>query len=120
MFFKSLVNRKHCKVNLILILSEESATIRYRLGMGMVSDEEDSRDFDSENGNLTAPVTDLTGVTGDSTACQLTGEGFTELSGAPGSEMTDVSVLLQNTSGRKHGHSGSTQQEVRLFFNSIV
>ena len=72
--------------------------------MGMVSDEEDSRDFDCENGsNLTAPVTDLTGVTGGSqTAHVTTGvpvdeEGFTELTAPSGSETTDVSAVLPDS-----------------------
>ena len=42
--------------------SEESTSIRYRLGIGMVSEEEDTRDFSSTNSCRLPTVTDLTGV----------------------------------------------------------
>ncbi|XP_068680783.1 B-cell CLL/lymphoma 7 protein family member A-like isoform X2 [Montipora capricornis] len=45
--------------------SDESATISYRLGIGMVPDDEDSQDFDVATESSLQPVTDLAGVGDD-------------------------------------------------------
>ena len=79
-----------------LSLSEESATISYRLGMGMIPDEEDSTDFENTNDSSLQPVTDLMGV-GD--------EPSNEAEQIPSQTTTDISSMFEQDSN----------QEVRTF-----
>lgn len=81
---------------LFIYLSEESATISYRLGMGMIPDEEDSTDFENTNDSSLQPVTDLMGV-GD--------EPSNETEQIPSQTTTDISSMFEQDSN----------QEVRTF-----
>ncbi|XP_078362736.1 uncharacterized protein LOC144646902 isoform X2 [Oculina patagonica] len=74
------------------LASDESATISYRLGIGMIPDDEDSRDFDDTNDNSLQPVTDLTGV-GD--------EPSNEVEGIPSQTTTDISSMLEQSSNQE-------------------
>lgn len=73
--------------------SEESATISYRLGLGMVPDDEDSRDFDDGNDSSLQPVTDLAGVGDDLPSNDVEG-----LSSQP---TTDISSVLEQDSNQE-------------------
>lgn len=81
---------------MFVYLSEESATISYRLGMGMIPDEEDSTDFENTNDSSLQPVTDLMGV-GD--------EPSNEAEQIPSQTTTDISSMFEQDSN----------QEVRTF-----
>lgn len=81
---------------MFVYLSEESATISYRLGMGMIPDEEDSPDFENTNDSSLQPVTDLMGV-GD--------EPSNEAEQIPSQTTTDISSMFEQDSN----------QEVRTF-----
>ena len=72
--------------------SEESATISYRLGLGMVPDDEDSRDFDDGNDSSLQPVTDLAGVGDDPS---------TDVEGLSSQPTTDISSVLEQDSNQE-------------------
>lgn len=74
------------------IASEESATISYRLGMGMIPDEEDSRDFESTNDSSLQPVTDLMGVADGPS---------NEAEQMPSQTTTDISSMLEQDSNQE-------------------
>lgn len=74
------------------IVSEESATISYRLGMGMIPDEEDSTDFENTNDSSLQPVTDLMGV-GD--------EPSNEAEQIPSQTTTDISSMFEQDSNQE-------------------
>lgn len=77
---------------LILILfSEESATISYRLGIGMIPDDEDTRDFDDTNDSSLQPVTDLMGVD----------EPSNDDEGITSQTTTDISSMLEQDSNQE-------------------
>lgn len=79
---------------LFIYLSEESATISYRLGMGMIPDEEDSRDFESTNDSSLQPVTDLMGVADGPS---------NEAEQMPSQTTTDISSMLEQDSNQEVG-----------------
>lgn len=74
------------------LASDESATISYRLGIGMIQDEEDSRDYDDTSDRSLQPVTDLTGV-GD--------EPTNEAEGIPSQTTTDISSMLEQDNNQE-------------------
>jgi len=73
------------------LASEESATISYRLGIGMIPDDEDTRDYDDTNDSSLQPVTDLTGV----------GEPSNDEEGIPSQTTTDISSMLEQDSNQE-------------------
>ena len=71
---------------MLIVFSEESATISYRLGIGMIPDDEDTRDFDDTNDSSLQPVTDLAGVDDE---------------GIPSQTTTDISSMLEQDSNQE-------------------
>lgn len=76
---------------MLIVFSEESATISYRLGIGMIPDDEDTRDYDDTNDSSLQPVTDLTGV----------GEPSNDEEGIPSQTTTDISSMLEQDSNQE-------------------
>lgn len=76
--------------------SEESASISYRLGIGMVPDDEDSRDFDEANDGSLQPVTDLAGVGDDPS---------NDVEGLSSQTTTDISSVLDQDSNQEVSES---------------
>lgn len=76
---------------ILIVFSEESATISYRLGIGMIPDDEDTRDFDDTNETSLQPVTDLTGED----------EPSNDDEGIPSQTTTDISSMLEQDSNRE-------------------
>ena len=76
---------------ILIVFSEESATISYRLGIGMIPDDEDTRDFDDTNDSSLQPVTDLTGVH----------EPSNDDEGIPSQTTTDISSMLEQESNQE-------------------
>ena len=75
---------------IFFVFSEESATISYRLGIGMIPDDEDTRDFDDTNESSLQPVTDLAGVD----------EPSNDDEGIPSQTTTDISSMLEQDSNQ--------------------
>lgn len=76
---------------ILIVFSEESATISYRLGIGMIPDDEDTRDFDDTNESSLQRVTDLTGVD----------EPSNDDEGIPSQTTTDISSMLEQDSNQE-------------------
>lgn len=76
---------------MLIVFSEESATISYRLGIGMIPDDEDTRDYDDTDDSSLKPVTDLTGVGGPSN----------DEEGIPSRTTTDISSMLEQDSNQE-------------------
>ena len=76
---------------MLIVFSEESATISYRLGIGMIPDDEDTRDFDDTNDSSLRPVTDLTGVD----------EPSNDDEGISSQTTTDISGMLEQDSNQE-------------------
>lgn len=76
--------------------SEESASISYRLGIGMVPDDEDSQVFDDANETSLQPVTDLAGVGDDPS---------NDIEGLSSQMTTDISSVLEQDCNQEDSES---------------
>ncbi|KAK2574520.1 B-cell CLL/lymphoma 7 protein family member A [Acropora cervicornis] len=74
----------------------ESASISYRLGIGMVPDDEDSQVFDDANETSLQPVTDLAGVGDDPS---------NDIEGLSSQMTTDISSVLEQDCNQEVGNS---------------
>ena len=81
------------------MFSDESATISYRLGIGMVPDDEDSQDFDVATESSLQPVTDLAGVGDDPS---------NDIEGLSSQMTTDITSVLDKDCNPEVGNSRSS------------
>ena len=85
-----------CFQTFFVVVSEESASISYRLGIGMVPDDEDSQVFDDANETSLQPVTDLAGVGDDPS---------NDIEGLSSQMTTDISSVLEQDCNQEVGNS---------------